>query len=347
MDLPEGVIIGFGNPLLDITSTVEESFMEKYDLVVNGLVLAKEKHKPLFEELTTQETVTYTAGGACQNSMRVFQWLVGVPSRAIFVGCVGKDKFGETIAKRARAEGVLTMYQEVTEQPTGTCAILVKDKFRGLCANLGAAGCFSEDWLFDEGNICVLERARFCYATGFFVAVCPGIVLQIAIIVSENKHMFILNFSAIFVLELHTVVLDEIIGYTDLIICNKQEALTYAQVHDWDTKNVFEIGKKLRNGPKHNEKQQRMVLITDQFCPVLCFLSDERIIEYPVPQIDPTTIVDHIGCNDAFVGGFLSQLVQNMPIDYCIRMGIFASQQMTHVVGCQVDKMPSLKSCCI
>lgn len=346
MDIPEGVIIGFGNPLLDITTPAEDSLLEKYDLVVNGVTIAEDKHMPLFEELTTQEIVAITAGGACQNSMRVFQWLLEIPSRAIFVGCVGKDKFGETIAKRARAEGVLTMYMEVDEEPTGTCATLVKDQNRSLIANLGAAGCFTDSWLEDEGNMCVVDRALFYYATGFFVAVSSQTVLRVAQIASENNRTFLLNFSAVFVLQTHKQELDEIIFFADMIICNKQEALTYANIHNWNTKDIFVIGTNLMNLPKGN-KRPRTVLVTDSVCPVLCFLGNGRIIQYPVPKVDPTTIVDTNGCGDAFVGGFLSQLVQNMPIDYCIRMGIFASQKITHVVGVQVDKLPKLKECCI
>lgn len=346
MDLPEGVIIGFGNPLLDITTSVEENVLEKYELRTNEAIIADEKHLPLFEELTNQENVVFTAGGACQNSMRVFQWLVGKPSRAIFVGAVGKDKFGETIAKRAQAEGVLTMYQIIDDEPTGTCAVIVTGQQRSLVANLGAAACFTEDWLDDEGNMCLVEQARFYYATGFFVAVNSQTVLRIAKLSSENYRTFLLNFSAVFVLQTHKEKLDEIIFYADMVIGNKQEALAYANFHDWNTRDIFVIGKKLQSLPKDNNRP-RIIMITDAVCPVLCFLENDRVIQYPVPKIDKNAIVDTNGCGDAFVGGFLSQFVQNMPLDYCIRTGIFASQQMTRVVGVQVGNLPNIKASCI
>lgn len=346
MDVPKGVLIGFGNPLLDITTSVEDNVMEKYDLRPNEAIIAEEKHSPLFEELTTQEHVVFTAGGACQNSMRVFQWLVGNPFRAIFVGAVGRDKFGEKIAKRAQAEGVLTMYQLIDDEPTGTCAVIVSGQQRTLVANLGAAACFSEDWLDDVGNMCLVEQAHFYYATGFFVAVNAATVVRVAKLSSQNHRTFLLNFSAVFVLQTYKEKLDEIIFYADMVISNKQEALAYANFHDWNTRDIFVIGKKLQSLPKDNVRP-RIVLFTDAVCPVLCFMDNERVIEYPVPKIDKTAIVDTNGCSDAFVGGFLSQFVQNMPIDYCIRMGIFASQQITRVVGAQVDKLPKLKDCCI
>lgn len=39
--------MGFGNPLLDISATVDDSFLEKYDLKPDDAILAEEKHRPL------------------------------------------------------------------------------------------------------------------------------------------------------------------------------------------------------------------------------------------------------------------------------------------------------------
>jgi len=120
MELPEGVLMGFGNPLLDITCTVEDNvILEKYGLEANAAIIAEEKHDALFDELMNMENVIYSAGGACQNSMRIFQWIVQTPFRAVFTGAVGKDKLGDRIEKRARADGLLTLYQLKDELPTG------------------------------------------------------------------------------------------------------------------------------------------------------------------------------------------------------------------------------------
>ncbi|KAL7729716.1 hypothetical protein ACLKA6_014586 [Drosophila palustris] len=347
MDIPEGILIGFGNPLLDLTTTIEDTvLLEKYDLPENTAIIAEDRHLPLFEELSNMENVTYSAGGACQNSMRIFQWIVTKPYCAYFAGAVGKDKFGETIGKRAMADGVQTIYQQREEAPTGTCAIIMRGHNRSLVANLGAAAYFSEDWLYDDANLCVVERAQYIYATGFFIAVNSETVLNVARMASENNRTFVLNFSAVFVLQTHKSQLDEILPYADLVIGNKHEALAFAEHHDWDTTDIFEIGKRLQALPKDN-KRPRIVMITDAVCPVLCFQENEKILEYPVPKVDKSTIVDHNGCGDAFVGGFLSQLVQHMPLDYCIRTGIFASQQVLRIVGVQVNKLPKFKECCI
>ncbi|XP_068150227.1 uncharacterized protein [Drosophila tropicalis] len=179
MELPEGVIIGFGNPLLDLTTSIEDTMLlEKYGLEPNAAIIAEEKHMPLFDEIANQENLQVSAGGACQNSLRVFQWIVGTPLRALFVGAVGNDKFGEVVAKRARADGVGTLYQVREDSPTGTCAVIISGQNRSLVANLGAAAFFSEDWMDNDENSCVVDSASYFYITGFFLAVSPSTLMN-------------------------------------------------------------------------------------------------------------------------------------------------------------------------
>ncbi|XP_034486209.1 adenosine kinase-like [Drosophila innubila] len=345
-DIPEGVLIGFGNPLLDITTTVRDNvILQKYGLAENAAIIAQERHIPLFDELSKMKDVTYSAGGSCQNSIRVFQWIVTKPFCAYFIGAVGKDKFGETMAKRAISDGVQAIYQTNDKAPTGTCAVIVNGLNRSLVANLGASAFFSETWLNDKYLMCVVNRAKYFYTTGFFVAVSSGTVLKVAKISSSSYRTFVLNFSAVFVLTTQKAQLDEILPYTDIIIGNKEEVLAFADTHDWKTSDTFEIGKRLQCLPKDN-KRPRIVMITDSECPVLCFQKNGEILAYPVPKVDKSVIVDTNGCGDAFVGGFLSQLVQDMPLDYCIRTGIFASQQVLRIVGVQIDKLPKFKEIC-
>lgn len=68
-----GTIVGFGNPLLDMTITGDENLLNKYDLKSNNAILAEEKHMPLYEELMKNDKIEYTAGGSAQNSLRVTQ----------------------------------------------------------------------------------------------------------------------------------------------------------------------------------------------------------------------------------------------------------------------------------
>jgi len=80
-----------GNPLLDISASVPKEVLIKYGLKLDDAVLAEEKHHPLFKELVDNYSVKYVAGGACQNSIRVAQWMLQTKGSTAFIGSVGQD----------------------------------------------------------------------------------------------------------------------------------------------------------------------------------------------------------------------------------------------------------------
>lgn len=43
----EGILLGCGNPLLDISANVDEAFLTKYGLEPDNAILAEEKHTPM------------------------------------------------------------------------------------------------------------------------------------------------------------------------------------------------------------------------------------------------------------------------------------------------------------
>ena len=75
----ESVILGMGNPLLDISAVVKPEMLAKYNggLKPNDAILYESED--IFEELVKDYEVEYIAGGATQNSCRVAQWILKKP----------------------------------------------------------------------------------------------------------------------------------------------------------------------------------------------------------------------------------------------------------------------------
>ncbi|XP_017710039.1 PREDICTED: adenosine kinase isoform X1 [Rhinopithecus bieti] len=141
--LRENILFGMGNPLLDISAVVDKDFLDKYSLKPNDQILAEDKHKELFDELVKKFKVEYHAGGSTQNSIKVAQWMIQQPHKAAtFFGCIGIDKFGEILKRKAAEAHVDAHYYEQNEQPTGTCAACITGDNRSLVANLAAANCY-------------------------------------------------------------------------------------------------------------------------------------------------------------------------------------------------------------
>jgi sugar/nucleoside kinase (ribokinase family) len=54
--------------------------------------------------------VEYHPGGAAQNTLRIFQWLVKCPFYSVFLGGIGNDDEGKLLEKLVKNSGVETRY---------------------------------------------------------------------------------------------------------------------------------------------------------------------------------------------------------------------------------------------
>jgi adenosine kinase len=105
--------LGLGGPVLDLIAQVDEEFLRRYDVVANQVTLAEERHLKLFDDLIMMKSTKFYASGATQNTIRVAQWMLGVPGATSFLGCIGKDEFGETMRQCSSTDGVNCLYAEV------------------------------------------------------------------------------------------------------------------------------------------------------------------------------------------------------------------------------------------
>uniref|UniRef100_A0A5S6QWS3 Adenosine kinase n=1 Tax=Trichuris muris TaxID=70415 RepID=A0A5S6QWS3_TRIMR len=69
----KGLLLGLGNPLLDIEAHVDDEFLEKWGLKADGAILCDDKRATMFLDIVKNYRVQYIAGGSTQNSMRVAQ----------------------------------------------------------------------------------------------------------------------------------------------------------------------------------------------------------------------------------------------------------------------------------
>ena len=67
---------------------------------------------------------------------------------------------------------------------------------------------------------------------------------------------------------------------------------------------------------------------------------DGYVREYPIIPLAPQKLVDTNGAGDAFVGGFLSQLVPGKDMSECVRAGNYAAHTIIQQSGCTFPKTP-------
>lgn len=330
-DVPEGILLGCGNPLLDIQLQVEKELLTKYGLNENGAILAEDKHLPLFDEIVKRENVEYIPGGATQNAMRVFQWIVGKPKRAAFFGAVGEDNYSRILREQSESAGVNVRYQVNPKVKTGTCAALIYHHHRSLVADLAAANTFTVDHLNIPENQAIIENAKFYYISGFFLTVCPPAILQIGNHAASEGKYFVMNLAAPFISEFFSKPLNEALPYVDILVANEEEARAYSKANNLGTTNLREIGLKLANIEKVNKTRPRMVIVTQGPDPIIVVTKGETQ-EFTVPPV--SNIEDTNGAGDAFCGGFLAELVRGSSLEKCITCASHAAAVIIQHQGC-------------
>ncbi|MBN3312229.1 ADK kinase, partial [Atractosteus spatula] len=333
-------------------------------------------------------------GALLSKAFSHFPWMIQQPHKvATFFGCIGTDKFGEILKRKAEEAHVDAHYYEQSEEPTGTCAACITGDNRSLVANLAAANCYKKEKHLDlEENWKLVEEAKVYYIAGFFLTVSPESVLKVAKHASENNKIFGLNLSAPFISQFYKEPMMKVMPYVDILFGNEtsllltldtshaqkhtsppfgvrfvewiewidpqeEEAATFAREQGFEylgalkgevqlepldpvgTEDIEEIARKAQSLPKVNKRRQRIVVFTQGKDGTVVTSGDE-VKMFPVLEIEQSEIVDTNGAGDAFVGGFLSQVVYERPLEQCIHAGHYAANVIIRRAGCTFPEKP-------
>jgi len=195
-------IFFIGNPLLDISIEVKDDVLvKKYELTPGLACLANEKQMPIYDEIWDMEGRSAIPGGSAMNSARAANHFLkhqGVEGKVTYFGAIGTDSKGEVLEKEIVDQKINGHFHKDAETPTGTCAVLVRDAERSLCANLAAACKYSPEHL--ANNMDALKRAKFIYTTSFFITSSVESLMTVAKYATDNDIPMGFNLSAVFLL---------------------------------------------------------------------------------------------------------------------------------------------------
>lgn len=340
--VPEGILLGVGNPLLDMTITGPDAkrLLKEYNLLPNNAILAKEEHMSLFEKCVKQYKPIYLAGGATQNTIRVAQWLLQRPNATTFFGAAGKDMYEEILMKKATEVGVNVKYDIHPEKSTGKCCAIITGEDRSLVTDLGAAKLFDLNFLNNPEIWSLVEKAKYFYIGGFTLSVNKSAILKILQHAADNDKVVIMNLHATFLCSHFADSESNILQYVDVLFGNGDEAMELGKELSFTTTDVKEIASETVQLPKVNQRHGRTVIFTQGRSPTIVARGDE-IQEILVNPVEKDLIKDTNGCGDAFVGGFLSQFVQGEHTETCIQCGAYAAREVIQNYGCNFPEKPN------
>jgi len=231
-------VLAIGNPLLDISVTVDNPFLAKWGKEVGKATLASDKDLPMFKEIQTYPDVQYIAGGAAQNTIRGAQWVSPTKGITHYIGCVGDDENGKRIKQAANSDGVQTHYYVSKTHRTGSCAVLVHDKERSLCADLAAANDYQHSHFVSAEIQDLLKKIEVVYTTGFFLTVSPQTQIELGQHCSEHNKTFVFSVAATFPVEFYWDNMQKVIQYADVIVANESEAQAFLSKAGFDKKRL-------------------------------------------------------------------------------------------------------------
>ncbi|RWS17067.1 adenosine kinase-like protein [Dinothrombium tinctorium] len=337
-------LFGIGNPLLDIIAVLnDEKFIDKHGLKKNAATVleggeAEKKYEKLLDELVSNFGVKYIVGGAVNNALRTFQWVLGENNEGVAtsMGCIGDDIYGKRLQQEIIKNGVNPCYMIDKETPTGTCIILVSNNNLNhtSCAIIGAAQRFRKRHL--EQNFDLVKEARLFYTSAFFLGSDSESVFCIAKHALESeKKIFCLNLAAEYIMSKAKFCkpLLELIPYCDFVFGNEFEAAAFAKMKNWKVNEMSEVVVKMANEIEA-KKKERWIIITQRHLPILVAKNGSNKVQaFPVKEIKNEQIKDTNGAGDAFVGGFLGQFIQNKTLAICVKCGIFAATESIQQQG--------------
>ena len=330
-------ILGIGNPLLDISASVPQEFLEKYKIKGGNAILAEKDHLPIFQDLIDNHKVDYIAGGASQNSIRAAAWMLQKQD-CTFIGCVGKDQFAEELEKSCKKDLVTPLYQKV-DTPTGTCAVCIVKQERSLVANISAAEKFELSFLDSEPVKKAINDAKIIYCTGFFLTHNPAALVQLGKHCNENNKKFIMNLSAPFLIDFFFDQMKTVLPFVDIAICNEDEAATLGKKMGWGS-DLSEIATKLASFERTSG--DRMVIFTQGSKQTVTYESG-KVTHHDIIPIEKEKIVDTNGAGDSFVGGFLAGLALGRDTAGAIKLGHYCARECIQHSGCAFTGTPQFE----
>mmetsp|Transcript_44614 Transcript_44614/g.71711 ORF Transcript_44614/g.71711 Transcript_44614/m.71711 type:complete len:377 (+) Transcript_44614:133-1263(+) len=328
-----GRLVGVGHPLLDISCEVDRKMVMKYNLRMNDTIMAEERHKPIYSELKSRKNVKYIAGGSTLNTMRVAQWMIRSQGATSFIGCIGNDSCAKKLISCAKKDGVDTYFQVEKDTSTGKCACLIVDKERSLVTDLQAARKYRLEHLKQPKIIPVWSKAKIIYISGFMLNGNLETVMYLAKHCSQTE--FCMNLSAPFLMVVPHLqnAVKRVLPYIDILFGNEVEAKAFGLMMGYKTDNITEIAASASSekSARKTERSKTVIFTKGAECTIVA--KDGNAERYQVPTLDYKKIVDTNGAGDAFVGGFLSQLIEGYPTEICVKAGHFAAQTIIQTSG--------------
>ena len=307
-------ILGIGNAIVDVICKVDDSFIEKNNLIKSTMKLFFDEceFKNLLTNLKIEKTVS---GGSVANS------IVGISQlgdKAGFIGKISDDEFGINYEEGLKKENVKYIYSKKKEKlPTGTCLILVTpDSERTMCTFLGTAGKINEK----DISINAIKESEIIFLEGYLWDEGePKKAFDKAI---NNANKVAMSLSDLFCVDRHKPhFLNLVKNKLDITFANEQEITSLIDAKSFE--EVINFSKQLN----------KLIIVTRGEKGAIA-VNGNKVIESKIQK--NLKIIDLTGAGDLFAAGFLHGYINKLSTKECLEKGTEMSSRVIQQIGARL-----------
>jgi sugar/nucleoside kinase (ribokinase family) len=307
-------VVGIGNALVDVISSVDDDFIEAHDFPHGATTMGElDRAEAVYADLPPAQEIS---GGSCANTIA---GLASFGASVAFIGRVRDDQLGKVYTHDLRSLGVHFDVPPATAGPaTGRCLVMVTpDAQRTQCTYLGASTFIGPE----DVDPAVVARAQVTYLEGYLWDQPPAkdAIRKAAATARDAGRRVALTLSDPFCVERHraefrALVEDEI----DVLFANETELCSLYEVDDFDAA--------LQRVRGHC---QIAALTRSERGSVVVAGDEVHVVDaHPVERVIDTT-----GAGDQYAAGFLYGLTRGLDLAACGRLGAAAAAEVISHFG--------------
>ncbi len=313
-------VYGIGNPLIDYICSVTEKDLSSLSLNKGTMLLIdKEKQKEIVEH-TKNQSVKYSCGGSCPNTMVT---LASLGVKTILSGSVGDDELGKKYHEKLKESSVVDCLVDKKDAATGSSIILLTDdKERTMNTYLGANRLFTPENV-DES---VVDKADIFYFTGYMwdTENQKNAVLKALKLFKKKGKLVAFDVADPFAVGRYRQTFHELISsYCDIVFANSEEARYLMDNYD-PYECCRSLGKLCPTAIVKNGKKGS-------------FISHNREIT-KIESYGSVVPVDTTGAGDTYAAGFLYGYLTGRDIVSSCNIASYLAGEIISRIGAQFDK---------
>lgn len=234
---------------------------------------------------------------------------------------------------------------------SAACVIIVHKSSRTVAATNGAGEIYStQNWKNMETHLNLVRSSSLVLFEGFFIGFSSDIVSKVVETCNQCGTAVAMNLSGSYVTKKYSQQLLDCLKNSDILIGNRDEFDQFCQSigllqHSRSLSDRLKAVHRMmceNSTPKHRmrgaEQWRKILIVTNNKDPIYCAYGDDILLQFPVPCLAESKIVDTCGAGDSFLGAFLYALVKQKPIKKCLEIGCAVSRSVIQCHGYEIDE---------